>query len=174
MAHHNIPGSVYLTAASIADKEEDRRSSDPTLGHLAGEQFMLWSEVRALYDEGWQIGSHGLDHVDMTKQDDQALRCQLQGARALIEGRLGASCLAFAYPWGHNNLRTHLAVAAAGYDHAAGTIHGPLTMNGPALVFQRVDIRRDYTLADIENILRGDWDFLGPIQAWRLRRHAGE
>ena len=149
-------------------------SSDPKLGHLAGEKFMVWSEVRALRDEGWMIGSHGLDHLDITKLDDDALRYQLQGSRALIEERLNASCPAYAYPWGRNNVRARSAVAEAGYDHAAGTTHGPLAINGSALNFPRIDIRRDYTLSDFKKIIRGDWDFLGHVQAWRLYRHAGE
>lgn len=172
MARHNIPSTIYLTASCIASREADRRESDPSIGHLAGEKFMLWDEVRALHDAGWQIGSHGLDHVDMTSLNASELNDQLRGARALIEQELGVPCPAFAYPWGRNSWRTRAAAASAGYSHAAGTIHGPLYVDAPRLAFPRINIHRDYALDDVANMLRGDWDCLGLVQAMRLRRYA--
>lgn len=172
MTRHKIPGTVYLTAACIAWHEADRRDSDPALGHLMGESFMLWSEAQALHAAGWQIGSHGLDHVDMTQLNAAELRHQLEGARALIKQELGAPCPAFAYPWGRNVAVTRAAVAAAGYSHAAGTIHGPVGAEAPRLAFPRIDVRREYTPRDLASMVRGDWDYLGIIQALKIRRFA--
>lgn len=171
MARHEFTGTIYLTAACIAADEESRTASDPAAGHLTGELFMTWLEARTLQDAGWQIGSHGFDHVDMTAQGPRALDRQLENAKQQIETKLGAPCGAFAYPWGRNTECTRRAVMAAGHTHAAGTLHGPVRDTSPHFAFPRIDVRRDYTTGDIESMLRGDWDFLGVIQAIRMRRH---
>lgn len=173
MARYELTATVYLTTACIADDETKRIDSDPTSGHLAGERFMLWSEARALYSAGWQIGSHGLDHVDMTAQSPTELHRQLQASRKLIEEHIAAPCIAFAYPWGRNDARTRQAATAAGYVHAAGTLHGPVLQETTRLAFRRIDIRRSYALSDLESILRGDWDYLGRLQAMRMRQSVG-
>ena len=170
MDRYGITGTVYLTAACIGEAESTRRHSDPAQGHLSGEKFMLWSEARALQDAYWEIGSHGLDHVDMTGQDDEKLSHQIDSARMLIENRLGATCRAFAYPWGRNNARSQAAVAQAGHDHAAGTIHGPVRPGADMLSFRRIDIRREYEVEDLRRVVHGDWDYLGYLQLWRMRR----
>ena len=173
MARYGFVGTVYLTADCIGGDEAGRQSSQPQSGHLHGEQFMIWPEVSALQALGWQIGSHGLDHVDMTAQSPVELDRQLRMAKHLIETNLGGPCHAFAYPWGLNTKRTRAAVQASGYLHAAGTLHGPLRSDSLELAFPRVDVRRGYATGDLESMIRGDWDFLGLIQAIRMRHHAG-
>jgi peptidoglycan/xylan/chitin deacetylase (PgdA/CDA1 family) len=170
LARHGLTGTVYLTAAQIVEKEGQRPASCPELGHLSGEHFMLWSEARTLHAAGWHIGSHGLDHIDMTSLPPAELCRQVQGSRDLIEAEIGAACRAFAYPWGRNNAPVRQAVAKAGYAHAAGAIHGVLGDNTSHFAFPRVDIRRDYILADVRSIVRGNWDYLSEIQARRMRR----
>ncbi|WP_306253730.1 polysaccharide deacetylase family protein [Parvularcula sp. IMCC14364] len=172
MARHGFSGTVYLTVSCIEDSEELRRVSDPASGHLSGEQFMTWAEVRALESAGWLIGSHGLDHVDMTTRTPSELRRQLENARERIEDRLGSECRAFAYPWGRNDATSRTAVMTAGYAHGAGTLHGPLRYGSSLIAFPRIDIRREYRLDDFVCMLRGDWDFLGTVQNLKALRHA--
>lgn len=169
MERLDLTGTVYLTAACIGNDEASRQASNPASGHLNGERFMIWPETRALQASGWQIGSHGLDHVDMTVQIPDALESQLQSSKHRIESNLGVPCHAFAYPWGRNIEQTRQAVHTAGYAHAAGTLHGPLCAASPQLAFPRIDVRRDYATDDVESMLRGDWDFLGAIQSIRRR-----
>ena len=128
---------------------------------------MLWSEARALHAAGWQIGSHGLDHVDMTSLPPNELRDQLQGARTLIETRIDAPCSAFAYPWGLSNELVQHAVVKAGYAHAAGAVHGTWRAVAPRLDFPRLDVRREYCVDDIAHLVHGNWDYLRLLQSWR-------
>jgi peptidoglycan/xylan/chitin deacetylase (PgdA/CDA1 family) len=172
MARHGITGTVYLTASCMAEDSDSRQPSNPALGHFPGERFMLWSEARDLYKAGWQVASHGMTHEDMTQQGEVALRSQMQGARKLIEDRIGNCCNAFAYPWGRHNAKVRCAAREAGYAHAAGTIHAPLREEYDHFAFPRIDVRRNYSLKDIEQITRGDWDYLGHIQTARSIFHS--
>lgn len=172
MARYGLTGTVYLTVACIGEDESRRQTSDPALGHLDGELFMTWPEVNALRYSGWQIGSHGFDHVDMTKQEPEALALQLVNAKNTIESKVGAPCHAFAFPWGRNSKRSREAVRAAGYKHAAGTLHGPLGKHSPLLAFPRIDVRCGYVTSDVESMALGDWDFLGVVQSIRMGRDA--
>lgn len=173
MARHGFIGTVYLTASCIGTDNRSRRISEPKLGHLQGESFMIWSEAASLKSAGWQIGSHGLDHVDLTAQNSEGLERQLRCSKELIETELSTTSPAFAYPWGRNAEHVREAVRAAGYRHAAGTLHGPLHTKSNELAFPRIDIRRDYTTDDLASVVRGDWDYLGFIQTLRLNRHVG-
>ena len=169
MERNGIPGSVYVNTGSIAADDAGRKNSDALLGHLSSEKFMLWSELSALQDAGWVVGSHGVDHVNMTSLDDEVLRFQLEESRLSIEKSLDCTCDTFAFPWGLNCTKSRAAVKAAGYRHAAGTIHGAIQSEAEDLAFQRIDIRQDYSLQDFISVVNGDWDFLGPIQKFKSR-----
>jgi peptidoglycan/xylan/chitin deacetylase (PgdA/CDA1 family) len=167
LAQHGMTATIYLTVAQIADEENQRLASRPELGHLSGEEFMLWAEAKTLHAAGWEIGSHGLDHVDMTSLPPEELRHQFHGARSLIEARIGAPCTAFAYPWGRHNAYVRKAVAEAGYAHGAGAVHGTFGADARVLAFPRINVRREYSVYDVAQLVRGNWDYLTFLQSWR-------
>jgi len=163
-----LSATVYLNTALI--EELQGRRSDPAAGHYPDETFMTWREVETLREFGWTLGSHGQEHLDLTAQPADRVAEELSGSRQCLESRLGAPCRHFAYTWGRNTPALRKAVKDAGYQYAAAAVHGPLQRSFDPLAFPRVNIHRDYTLDDFAAIVRGDWDFLGPWQAWRNRR----
>ena len=59
-----------------------------------------WQEVRALADDGHDIGGHTVDHVILGWQPDDIRRQQIRGCLEAIEERLGRRPVGFAYPNG--------------------------------------------------------------------------
>jgi peptidoglycan/xylan/chitin deacetylase (PgdA/CDA1 family) len=61
--------------------------------------YMTADQIRALHTAGWEIGSHGLTHKDLTmnpaKQENEIV-----GSRRQLESLLGVPILSFAYPFG--------------------------------------------------------------------------
>ena len=165
MKRLGMVGTVYLNTGWIGDGLI--RESSPPHGHYDGEHFMSWAGVRRLAEAGWTIGSHGVDHVDLTVVDDNRMRHELSASKREIEHRLGMSCDHFAFTWGRFTGREKLAVQEAGYRTAASAIHGPLKNGGDTYALPRIDIANRYTLQDFEAIARGDWDYLGLIQRTR-------
>ena len=77
--------------------------------------YMSVEQIRALYGAGWEIGSHGLSHRDLTlypgKQENEIVQSRRQ-----LESRLGVPVLSFAYPFGAYD------ESSLGYVHLAGYI----------------------------------------------------
>jgi len=163
-----MTATVYLNTAFI-----DETLGHPSVaeaGHYPGERFLTWAEVFRLRELGWIIGSHGMEHLDLTCQPPERLRNELAGSRLAIESKLGAPCRHFAYTWGRHNAEVREAVRDTGYEFAAAALHGPLSGSSDRFAFPRVNIHHDYSIEDFAAIVHGDWDFLGTWQAWRNRR----
>lgn len=162
----NMPATVYINTGWIGDAV--RRASDPALGHYPGEQFMSWKDVHGLVQRRWTIGSHGVEHFDLTAVDAESLAAELGASKRTIEERLNMACHHFAYTWGRFNKTVQRAAANAGYRTAASALHGPLASKNALFALPRIDIQKTYSLDDFQAIVLGHWDFLGKIQ--QLRR----
>jgi peptidoglycan/xylan/chitin deacetylase (PgdA/CDA1 family) len=83
--------------------------------------------VREAAHAGMEIGSHGMDHLDLTAADDEALRHETAGSRARLAQLTGRPPQGFCYPYGRLDDRAVAAVRAAGYGYACGVDPGGLT-----------------------------------------------
>jgi peptidoglycan/xylan/chitin deacetylase (PgdA/CDA1 family) len=163
---YKFPATVYVNSGMIG--EDEHRASNADLGHYPQEEFLTWHEINELDRKGWTIGSHGVDHVDMTRLTAKEITRQLQDSKTQIEARLRKECRHFCYTWGNNNRLVRNLVDKAGYLSAVATIHGPLHPTSDRMALERIDVRRDYCLSDFIAIIQGDWDYLAVIQ--RMRR----
>jgi len=166
LARYGFPATVYLNSSHIGDS--DNEASDVIKGHYPGEQFMTWDEVHHLREQGWMIGSHGVEHLDVTTLTAVDMEHQLNFSKKTIEQRLGSECHHFSYTWGRYNQRIEMAVKNAGYRYAVAGKHAPVTKASNLLALPRLDVRREYDLNDFIAVVTGRWDFLGHLQ--RMRR----
>lgn len=162
LSRYGFSATVYLNIAHIGDNVHEK--SDPGQGHYPKEQFMIWSEIESLKAQHWTIGSHGLRHLDLTKQPETVVVEQLTGSKGEIESRFGETCGHFSYTWGRHNSMVRKCVAEAGYASAVAGHHAPLSKKDDLLALPRLDIRQEYELEDFIAVLRGDWDYLEFIQ----------
>jgi peptidoglycan/xylan/chitin deacetylase (PgdA/CDA1 family) len=63
-------------------------------------EFLTWSEARSLYELGFEIGSHSLNHPDLTKCSNDQLYMEMRMSKDLIKQFLGITPTKFAYPYG--------------------------------------------------------------------------
>ena len=159
--------TVFLNTGRIGKKS--RTPSDAGLGHYPGEQFMSWQDVVDLVANGWTVGSHGVEHLDLTAAADDIARQQLRLSKETIERELSAPCANFAYTWGRHTPRLRQLVEEAGYRHAFSGRHGPLLADSDRFALPRVAMSNDYSLDDLRAIVAGDWDYIGWIQKFTAR-----
>lgn len=81
---------------------------------------MGWDELRALVEQGVEIGSHTMTHAHLTGLSDRELERELRESRDRLESELGCRCPLLAYPYGEHDGRVRAAARAAGYDAAFG------------------------------------------------------
>jgi peptidoglycan/xylan/chitin deacetylase (PgdA/CDA1 family) len=106
-----------------------------------GGELIDANELRAIADDGVEIGVHGWDHRVMVGLDDQALRQSVVEARDAVADLIGRVPRTFAYPEGRFDERSRRAVAAAGYA-LAFAVHDD---DGPYAI-SRVDVNATDTL----------------------------
>lgn len=165
LSRDGFAATVYLSTSMIDDREH--RKSDVTVGHYPQDEFLCWNEIARLCELGWTIGSHGTDHIDLTRQSSETIRENVARSRVVIEQRTGVPCIHFAYTWGRHDRRVRDEVARAGYASAVAGIHGTVGPRSNRFALPRIDVRRDYRLADFAALLKGNWDFMRYSQMLR-------
>ena len=78
-----------------------------------------WAQLRALADEGWEIGSHTCDHPHLPRCSDAELDRQMVASRAACERGMQRPCTSIAYPYGDMDGRVAAAAGRAGYEAGA-------------------------------------------------------
>jgi peptidoglycan/xylan/chitin deacetylase (PgdA/CDA1 family) len=66
----------------------------------AGGEYMNWAQVRVMSDEGMEVMSHSLTHIDLGKEDDAIVVNQLTTSKAALESHMGRAVDYFVYPAG--------------------------------------------------------------------------
>ncbi|HET8976821.1 MAG TPA: polysaccharide deacetylase family protein, partial [Solirubrobacteraceae bacterium] len=110
---------------------------------------MSWAQVATLAEAGWEIGSHTGSHPRLTQLNDGALESELTRSKEVCEGRLGASCLSVAYPYGDVDARVAAAAARVGYRTGAALpakLDGQDPLRWPRIGVYRVDDDRRFRL----------------------------
>jgi peptidoglycan/xylan/chitin deacetylase (PgdA/CDA1 family) len=83
--------------------------------------------VQSLLDDGWELESHSVNHLDLTDLWGEKLRHELDDSRARLEELFHVKVDFFCYPGGIYNKRVKLATRRAGYLAATGTRYGAAT-----------------------------------------------
>jgi peptidoglycan/xylan/chitin deacetylase (PgdA/CDA1 family) len=83
--------------------------------------FMSWDEVRSLHRQGFDIGSHTVEHPILTRVGSERLAAELTLSRREIEKELGCSCRFIAYPnGGSDDISPQVFAAARGAGYELG------------------------------------------------------
>ncbi len=117
-------------------------SDDPAL--------MDWDALRTLARQGFDIGSHSADHLNLAQLDADALARQLDDSKAHIEAQLGQPVRSLAYPYGgaeHFNAGVQAAARAAGYEFAFTALEGPVTPRSDATALPRLGLNWPFAFA---------------------------
>jgi peptidoglycan/xylan/chitin deacetylase (PgdA/CDA1 family) len=94
-------------------------------GFVGHRNFVTWDEVREMYDRGvMEIGSHTMNHLDLTRLNPSQLMDQVSLSKHVIEREIHQKISIFCYPSGRFNATVIAAVRHAGYQAAVTTRPG--------------------------------------------------
>jgi peptidoglycan/xylan/chitin deacetylase (PgdA/CDA1 family) len=92
----NLPAAFFVATGFIGTDY-----APPWDQHLPRQPgWMSWDQVRELYDQGFEVGAHTNEHVDLAARDPDTVRAELSRCRMKLEQALGAPPTLFAYPFG--------------------------------------------------------------------------
>jgi len=116
-------GGGYVTVSVDDGSQHDLRTADLLTEHGLRATFYVPAEspreltpaqIRTL-DEGFEVGSHSFNHVDLTTVPTDVAEREVRDGKAWLEDVLGHNISAFAYPFGAFNSAIASLVASTGF-----------------------------------------------------------
>jgi peptidoglycan/xylan/chitin deacetylase (PgdA/CDA1 family) len=88
--------------------------------------FMDWEEVKQLYEEGYDIGSHGMNHVNLDKLSKKDLKVEIGKSKKCLEDH-GIDVTSFAYPFNKGSNDKKVIKIVSKYYELGRTAGSPIT-----------------------------------------------
>jgi peptidoglycan/xylan/chitin deacetylase (PgdA/CDA1 family) len=93
-------------------------------GYMKSEEFMNWSQIRDISDEGFEIGSHSMTHPDFRELSAGEAYEEMISSKKEIEDRIGIEVRHFCFPYGKFRSDQVRLLIRAGYESFATTRPG--------------------------------------------------
>ncbi len=144
--------NVYLNAFPIMRDKGFTGIALIIANRINVDGFLSVEQLRNMYDHGWEIGSHGMRHIDLVKEP-QALRDEIGNSKKIIEKSLDLEVAIFAYPYGKADPLTMDWVKRIGYHSALGL--GISNGHGAGNLFflQRREVKNEFGLVEFAKLL---------------------
>lgn len=138
-------GTFFVPTDYIGKTSEwRRRGRKAALGTAATEaksaEFEIMSELEIveLSREGFEIGSHGCEHADLTSMSDDKLDAQMAGSKERLSSIIGEDVATFAYPYGLFDVRTMASARKTGYIAGCSTMRGAMQDSEHVFCLKRI------------------------------------
>ncbi|MCE4225051.1 polysaccharide deacetylase family protein [Methylobacterium sp. C25] len=122
-------------------------------GRLGQASFLSKTHLRELTDAGFEIGSHGYDHVDWTRLRRRDLEREACASKAVLEDTIGVAVRRAAIPFGRYNWRVLRALERAGYTEVLSSDGGPRLSS--AWPVPRRSLRDGRAVSSVSDLLAG-------------------
>ena len=96
---HNMTGTFFIKLNNIQNEGKG----------------MTWDKLKEMSDAGMTIGSHTINHDNLTNLDDQSLYREVAESKNIIEKHLGITIKYFSYPGGAYSDKVIFELKDAGY-----------------------------------------------------------
>jgi peptidoglycan/xylan/chitin deacetylase (PgdA/CDA1 family) len=83
---------------------------------------LSWQDARALVARGFDVGSHSVNHSNLTLLPEHEVHEELTRSKSEIERQLPSRCRFFSYPYGAHTDRTAALAEKCGYEAAVSTV----------------------------------------------------
>ena len=142
---------------------------------VRGKGMISWPATRELADLGFEVGSHGHDHLQLDTLRSHRIASELQRSRELLEDHLGTPSETFAYPHGYHTTGIIDLVRRAGFQSACAVKNALSHDTDDLFALSRLTITRDCGPETIAAYLRGEAPVASrrrhlKTRAWRLAR----
>jgi peptidoglycan/xylan/chitin deacetylase (PgdA/CDA1 family) len=112
------------------------------------------ADAQKMIDDGWELASHTINHLDLTTLDTAQLQHEVGDSRRILERRFGVDVPNFCYPAGHYDQAAIAALKSAGYRGATTEIPG-LSDRANPYTLARLEIELSDGLDGFVQKLRG-------------------
>jgi len=131
---------VHPTLFVITDDVGKTQHRWTEAGETARADLLSWEELQFLHDHGWEIASHGTEHLHLGRLPQERQQEILLQSRLTLESKLQTPVMSFAFPYGDFTEETVAALPAAGYRYGCTTQSGYNTEASPLGTLHRVPV----------------------------------
>ena len=137
LVRHGIPAAFFVSTGIVGSAQcfpHDARRGNPPIANLQ------WEHLRSMRDQGFTIGSHTVNHVDLAGESEAVAWSELTRSRDDLRRELGLREVILGYPYGG---RQHMTAQRLDLVKQAGYT-GCLSAYGGSNVgsVDRFDVRR--------------------------------
>jgi peptidoglycan/xylan/chitin deacetylase (PgdA/CDA1 family) len=138
----------YTTALPVLIRHDFKAVSYVVSGFIGRSAYMSATQIREADRADIEIGSHTVDHADLSRQSFDGLRYQISGSKRALEELLGHPVLSFCYPSGKYNSSAVAVVQQAGYSDATTTGYGFVRAADGRFLWGRLRVSGGESLGD--------------------------
>jgi peptidoglycan/xylan/chitin deacetylase (PgdA/CDA1 family) len=150
---------VVAYAAPVLRHEHEHATAyviTDRLSHGRRSPWMLWTQLRLLERDGFDIGSHTVSHADLVAVGPTEARLQLRSSRFALQNFLDHPVQWLAYPYGRVDLAVEQLAQAAGYVLAVTTQGGLVQRADEPLLLRRYEITDTTGVRGLAALLAND------------------
>lgn len=114
--------------------------------------FINSEQLREMANDGWEIGSHGMSHADLTL-DSSSMRYEVLQSRLTLEDATDEPVNTFAYPYGKTDEFVTNQVSEYGYRAGMGLGSSWEHTLGTLFYLSRIEIQGSYSLSKFASLL---------------------
>jgi peptidoglycan/xylan/chitin deacetylase (PgdA/CDA1 family) len=135
---------------------------------------LTWDDLRAIEADGFEIGSHTVNHTNLGRADWETIEFEVKLSLTMLNCQLGEKPRAFSFPWGKPDDISEQAINSimqAGYYAALSAYGGANTRGSNPFKLRRVDVGNGHMshLAMRARVAGLDMDHLKlRLRKWRI------
>jgi len=142
--------SVYCKAFPVLEKYDYKGTAFIITGEVGNAGYMNIGQIKELYENGWEIGSHTITHPHLTQLTDSEIEKELKGSKAALQ-KAGIEVQSFSSPYGQYDEKVMALIKRYYVSHRtswpAGLNNVPLE-KGERYQLKAVSIEADTTLEE--------------------------
>ena len=119
--------SQFLNAKPVLDKYGFKATFYIVCNYVENKPgFMDWKQIREIYDEGNDIGSHSMNHADLSKLSKKEIKFEVGESKKCLEDH-GIRVTSFAFPFNEGSNNKEVINSVSKYYDLARTAGSPVT-----------------------------------------------
>ena len=137
LKRRNIPATFFVTSGYVGTEKQFPWDAKSSVSH----PMMSWDHVRQLAAEGFEIGAHTVNHVNLGACSQQALKSEIVDCKHQIEDQLGKEIAGFAYPFGGPHCMNEASlqvVQEVGFAYSCSNYGGKVTDQSDRYNIERI------------------------------------
>jgi peptidoglycan/xylan/chitin deacetylase (PgdA/CDA1 family) len=154
LKRRSIPATFFVTSGYIGTERRFPWDAKSLVPH----PMMAWHHVRQLAADGFEIGAHSINHVNLGTCSDGVLKAEIVDCKRQIEDHLGKAITGFAYPFGGPQCMNEFSsriIQETGFAYSCSNYGGKVTGLSDCYNIERTGVYSTTTemLMEIDNFM---------------------